>query len=71
MAQRCATHGARVAQVVERLLDRNKKVQEAACSTMATLAEEAAQHLGPYLPAVLTRFAAAFTFYQVRAQAKG
>ena len=51
---------------MERVLDRNKKVQEAACSAIATMEEEAHMFLTPYLPAILSRFVAAFSLYQVR-----
>lgn len=47
------------------MLDRNKKVQESACSAMATLEEQANGELIPYLDQILPTFVAAFSKYQV------
>lgn len=46
------------------LLDNNKKVQEAGCSAFATLEEEAAFQLEPYLEPVLRNLVSAFQKYQ-------
>ena len=47
------------------MMDNNKRVQEAGCSAMATLQEEANEKLEPYLEPILRCFAAAFDRYQV------
>ncbi|KAI9020791.1 armadillo-type protein [Phycomyces nitens] len=46
------------------LLDRNKRVQEAACSAFATLEERAMEQLEPYLQVILSKINAAFRLYQ-------
>jgi len=46
-------------------LDRNKKVQEAACSAFATLEEEAQLLLTPWLDEILETLIAAYGRYQV------
>ncbi len=51
-------------QLLPRLLDGNKRVQEAACSAFATLEEEAGAQLVPFLPHILQTFSAAFGKYQ-------
>ena len=51
-------------QLLERLLDTNKKVQEAACSAFATLEEEAQGLLSPYLEVIVRTLIAAFRKYQ-------
>lgn len=51
-------------QLLPRLLDTNKRVQEAACSAFATMEEEAASLLVPHLPAVLQTLSRAFGMYQ-------
>ncbi|KAG0182044.1 hypothetical protein DFQ28_001171 [Apophysomyces sp. BC1034] len=47
-----------------RILDKNKRVQEAACSAFATLEEEATVHLIPYLEPILKNLTVAFQTYQ-------
>jgi len=53
-------------QLLKRILDPNKRVQEAACSAFATLEEEACTELVPYLGYILQTLVFAFTKYQVR-----
>eukprot|EP00283_Hemiselmis_rufescens_P009990 CAMPEP_0173429772 /NCGR_PEP_ID=MMETSP1357-20121228/8387_1 /TAXON_ID=77926 /ORGANISM="Hemiselmis rufescens, Strain PCC563" /LENGTH=894 /DNA_ID=CAMNT_0014394007 /DNA_START=35 /DNA_END=2716 /DNA_ORIENTATION=+ len=48
------------------MLDPSKKVQEAACSAVATLEEEAGTLLVPFVPQILQIFAAALPRYQAR-----
>lgn len=48
------------------ILDTNKKVQEAACSAFATLEEEAAEQLLPYLGLILQHLMFAYSRYQAR-----
>ncbi|KAG6399270.1 hypothetical protein SASPL_140746 [Salvia splendens] len=50
---------------LRRLLDDNKRVQEAACSAFATLEEEAAEELVPRLDVILQHLMCAFGKYQV------
>ena len=47
-----------------RILDSNKRVQEAACSAFATFEEEAGYELVPYLPEILTTLVEAMKIYQ-------
>ncbi|CAG8553062.1 7040_t:CDS:10 [Diversispora eburnea] len=47
-----------------KVLDNNKRVQEAACSAFATLEEEACELLIPYLDPILRNLVFAFTKYQ-------
>ncbi|CAD5210069.1 unnamed protein product [Bursaphelenchus okinawaensis] len=47
-----------------RILDKNKRVQEAACSAFATFEEEAGNELVPYLPDILRTLIQAFNGYQ-------
>ncbi len=54
-----------IMELLNRILDRNKKVQEAACSAFATLEEEAQTDLVPYLDPILRCLMTAFTKYQV------
>jgi len=49
-----------------RILDKNKKVQEAACSAFATLEEEAQTDLVPYLDPILRCLVTAFEKYQAK-----
>ena len=49
---------------MKRVLDPNKKVQEAACSAFATLEEEACTELVPYISFILETLVFAFTKYQ-------
>uniref|UniRef100_A0A914VK87 Transportin-1 n=1 Tax=Plectus sambesii TaxID=2011161 RepID=A0A914VK87_9BILA len=53
-------------ELLARILDRNKRVQEAACSAFATLEEEACMELVPDLPEILTTLVAAFERYQAK-----
>ncbi|TPX63432.1 hypothetical protein SpCBS45565_g06611 [Spizellomyces sp. 'palustris'] len=50
--------------LLQTVLDNNKRVQEAACSALATLEEEAMMELIPYLEPVLSTLALAFQKYQ-------
>ncbi|KAG7010837.1 Transportin-1, partial [Cucurbita argyrosperma subsp. argyrosperma] len=52
--------------LLRRLLDNNKRVQEAACSAFATLEEEAAEELAPHLKNILHHLICAFGKYQRR-----
>ena len=51
-------------ELLKRILDPNKKVQEAACSAFATLEEEACTELVPYLQYILETLVYAFNMYQ-------
>jgi transportin-1 len=55
-----------VEELLKKILDSNKRVQEAACSAFATLEEEAATELVPYLPQILETFVVAFKKYQAK-----
>lgn len=50
--------------LLKRILDGNKRVQEAACSAFATLEEEACTELVPYLQFILETLVFAFSKYQ-------
>ncbi|CAN1276351.1 TRN1 [Linum perenne] len=50
--------------ILRRVLDNNKRVQEAACSAFATLEEEAAEELVPRLEVILQHLMCAFGKYQ-------
>ncbi|XP_022849715.1 transportin-1 isoform X3 [Olea europaea var. sylvestris] len=52
--------------LLRRILDDNKRVQEAACSAFATLEEEAAEELAPRLDIILQHLMCAFGKYQRR-----
>ncbi|KAF7127709.1 hypothetical protein RHSIM_Rhsim11G0193600 [Rhododendron simsii] len=52
--------------LLRRILDENKRVQEAACSAFATLEEEAAEVLAPRLEIILQHLMCAFGKYQRR-----
>ncbi|XP_077248702.1 transportin-1-like [Tasmannia lanceolata] len=52
--------------LLRRILDTNKRVQEAACSAFATLEEEAAEELAPRLEIILQHLLCAFGKYQKR-----
>jgi transportin-1 len=52
--------------LLKRVLDGNKRVQEAACSAFATLEEEACTELVPYLGFILETLVFAFSKYQVK-----
>ncbi|KAJ8309625.1 hypothetical protein KUTeg_012832 [Tegillarca granosa] len=51
-------------ELLKRVLDANKRVQEAACSAFATLEEEACTELVPYLGFILETLVYAFNKYQ-------
>ncbi|MBN3293886.1 TNPO2 protein, partial [Polypterus senegalus] len=51
-------------ELLKRILDSNKRVQEAACSAFATLEEEACTELVPYLGYILDTLVFAFSKYQ-------
>ncbi|ELU00071.1 hypothetical protein CAPTEDRAFT_126125 [Capitella teleta] len=51
-------------ELLKRILDANKRVQEAACSAFATLEEEACTELVPYLGFILETLVYAFGKYQ-------
>uniref|UniRef100_A0A1B6EQY0 Importin N-terminal domain-containing protein n=1 Tax=Cuerna arida TaxID=1464854 RepID=A0A1B6EQY0_9HEMI len=51
-------------ELLKRVLDPNKRVQEAACSAFATLEEEACTELVPYLGFILQTLVFAFSKYQ-------
>uniref|UniRef100_A0A803Y635 Transportin-1 n=1 Tax=Meleagris gallopavo TaxID=9103 RepID=A0A803Y635_MELGA len=51
-------------ELLQRILDSNKRVQEAACSAFATLEEEACTELVPYLAYILDTLVFAFSKYQ-------
>ncbi|PRD25772.1 UNVERIFIED_CONTAM: Tnpo1 [Trichonephila clavipes] len=51
-------------ELLKRVLDANKRVQEAACSAFATLEEEACTELVPYLAFILETLVFAFSKYQ-------
>jgi len=53
-------------QFLQRLLDSNKRVQEAACSAFATLEEEARWQLAPYLTDIVPVLSKAFQYYQAK-----
>ncbi|KAL5713973.1 Transportin-1 [Ranunculus cassubicifolius] len=52
--------------LLRRILDTNKRVQEASCSAFATLEEEAAEELAPRLEVILQHLLCAFGRYQKR-----
>ncbi|KAF7724699.1 hypothetical protein EC973_000807 [Apophysomyces ossiformis] len=52
--------------LLQRILDNNKRVQEAACSSFSLLEEEAATELVPYLHPILVTISTAFEKYQHR-----
>jgi transportin-1 len=51
-------------QLLQMVLDGNKRVQEAGCSAFATLEEEAGIELQPYLEPILHNLTFAFNKYQ-------
>lgn len=51
---------------MKRILDPNKRVQEAACSAFATMEEEACTELVPYLGDILKVLMTAFRRYQTK-----
>ncbi|KAJ6368864.1 hypothetical protein OIU78_001272 [Salix suchowensis] len=52
--------------LLRRILDSNKRVQEAACSALATVEEEAAEELTPRLEIILQHLMCALGKYQRR-----
>lgn len=52
--------------LLQRCLDRNKRVQEAACSAVATLEEIALVQLTPHLTDMVQTFVSAFQLYQLK-----
>ncbi|KAK1299596.1 Transportin-1 [Acorus calamus] len=52
--------------LLRKILETNKRVQEAACSAFATLEEEAAEELAPHLEIILQHLLCAFGKYQRR-----
>jgi len=52
--------------LLQRCLDRNKRVQEAACSAFAHLEEAALTQLAPFLDDIVRTFVAAFQLYQTK-----
>ncbi|CAE8701907.1 unnamed protein product, partial [Polarella glacialis] len=52
--------------LLQRVLDKNKRVQEAGCSAFATLEEEARHQLVPYLPDIVQTLSQAFQYYQAK-----
>lgn len=70
LSQFCATFTEQylrpiVFELLNRILDSNKKVQEAACSAFATLEEEAQTDLLPWMDSILKCLVAAYARYQV------
>ncbi|XP_011405788.1 PREDICTED: transportin-1 isoform X2 [Amphimedon queenslandica] len=55
-----------MSELLKRILDSNKRVQEAACSAFATLEEEACTELVPYLSDILQVLVFAFSKYQAK-----
>jgi len=55
-----------MSELLKRILDSNKKVQEAACSAFATLEEEACVQMVPYLKQILETLVLAFRKYQAK-----
>eukprot|EP01114_Cavostelium_apophysatum_P018671 TRINITY_DN5836_c0_g2_i3.p1 TRINITY_DN5836_c0_g2~~TRINITY_DN5836_c0_g2_i3.p1 ORF type:complete len:636 (-),score=125.18 TRINITY_DN5836_c0_g2_i3:1111-3018(-) len=55
-----------VSELLQRILDKNKKVQEASCSAFATLEEEGGAELTPYLAPILQTLTTAFGKYQAK-----
>ncbi|CAF0791593.1 unnamed protein product [Adineta steineri] len=55
-----------MSELLRRILDANKKVQEAACSAFATLEEEACIQMVPYLKQILETLVHAFRKYQAK-----
>jgi len=55
-----------IEELLKRVLDHSKKVQEAACSSLATLEEEAQLALAPYLEPILNSLLFAFSKYQAK-----
>ncbi|CAF4664789.1 unnamed protein product, partial [Rotaria sp. Silwood2] len=55
-----------MSELLKKILDANKKVQEAACSAFATLEEEACIQMVPYLNQILETLVHAFRKYQAK-----
>ena len=52
-------------EILKRILDKNKRVQEAACSAFCTLEEQGSDFLLPYLKFILETLVYAYSMYQV------
>ncbi|CAO3647791.1 unnamed protein product [Cunninghamella blakesleeana] len=50
--------------LLEKILSKNKRVQESSCSAIATLEEHASSELVPYIRPILIHFGNAFTLYK-------
>lgn len=55
-----------MSELLKRVLDNNKKVQEAACSAFATLEENAQERIIPYLSPIIKNLMFAFRQYQAK-----
>ena len=55
-----------IEELLKKILDTNKRVQEAACSAFATLEEETGLELVAYLPQILDTLVFAFKKYQAK-----
>jgi transportin-1 len=55
-----------IEELLKKILDTNKRVQEAACSAFATLEEETGNDLVAYLPQILDTLVFAFKKYQAK-----
>ena len=55
-----------IEELLKKILDSNKRVQEAACSAFATLEEEASTELVQFLPIILDTLVFAFKKYQAK-----
>ena len=55
-----------IEELLKKILDPNKRVQEAACSAFATLEEETGIELVPFLPGILDTLVFAFKKYQAK-----
>ncbi|KAJ2157862.1 hypothetical protein GGF46_004198 [Coemansia sp. RSA 552] len=53
-----------LAGLLEAMMDKNKRVQEAACSAFATIEEDAGPYMAPYIQPVLETLIRAFALYQ-------
>ncbi|KAJ3114347.1 Transportin-1 [Phlyctochytrium bullatum] len=51
-------------QILALVIDKNKRVQQAGCSALATIEEDACEYLVPYLKPILEHIAYAFQIYQ-------
>ena len=55
-----------IEELLKKILDTNKRVQEAACSAFATLEEETGNDLVAFLPQILDTLVFAFKKYQAK-----